>query len=93
MLVMLLYYQAIVFSLNCLQTITGSFFSAKHGCLKWILPVCIVLPIIRMWFSGLALAWLQKAASTLKVTQRYVKASSNIPKVLCVVLWMFIKPT
>ena len=51
--------------LPCLQTITGSFFSAKNGRLKWILPVCVVLPIIRMQFSGLALAWLHKAASTL----------------------------
>ena len=52
--------------LPCLQAITGSFFGAKHGCLKWILPVCVVLPIIRMWFSRLALAWLHKAANTLK---------------------------
>ena len=50
--------------LPCLQTITGSLFSAKHGRLKRILPVCVVLPVIRMRFSGLALAWLHKAAST-----------------------------
>ena len=53
--------------LPCLQAITGSFFGAKHGRLKRILPVCVVLPIIRMRFSGLTLAWLQKAASTLKL--------------------------
>ena len=50
----------------CLLTITGSFFGAKYGRLKRILPVCVLLTIIRMWFSGLALAWLHKAASTLK---------------------------
>jgi len=53
--------------LPCLQAITGSFIGTKHGRLKRILPVCVVLPIIRMRFSGLALAWLHKAASTLKV--------------------------
>ena len=50
----------------CLQAITGNSIGAKHGRLKRILPVCVVLPIIRMRFSGLALAWLHKAASTLK---------------------------
>jgi len=52
--------------LPCLLTITGSFFGAKYGHLKRILPVCILLSIICMQFSGLALAWLHKAASTLK---------------------------
>ena len=48
-------------------TITGSFFGAKYGRLKRILPVCILLSIICMQFSGLALAWLHKAASTLNI--------------------------
>jgi len=52
--------------LPCLQAITGSFFGAIHRRLKRILPVCVVLPIIHMRFSGLSFAWLQKAASTLK---------------------------
>ena len=50
---------------DCL-TITGSFFGAKYGRLKQKLPICILLPIICMRFSGLALAWLHKATSTLK---------------------------
>ena len=50
---------------DCL-TITGSFFGTKYGRLKQKLPICILLPIICMRFSGLALAWLHKAASTLK---------------------------
>jgi len=57
---------------NCffpyLLTITGSFFGAKYGRLKQILPVCILLSIIRMRFSGLALAWLHKATITLNST-------------------------
>ena len=53
--------------LPCLQALTGCFIGAKHGRLKRILPVCVVLPIIHMRFSGLALAWLHKAASTLNV--------------------------
>ena len=55
--------------LPCLLTITGSFFGAKHE-----LPVCVLLPIIRMQFSGQALAWLHKAASTLKKLL-FIKAS------------------
>ena len=54
---------------NFIYVFICSFFGAKHGCLKWILPVCILLPIIHMRYSGLALAWLHKAASTLNKSQ------------------------
>jgi len=58
-----------------LLTITSSFFGAKYGRLKRILPVCVLLSIIRMRFSGLALAWLHKAASTLNVYQGRIGSS------------------
>jgi len=61
--------------LPCLLTITGSFFGAKYGRLKRILPVCVLLSIIHMQFSGLALAWLHKAASTLNYS---LKNSKNL---------------
>ena len=62
----------------CVQAITGSLFGAIHGRLKRILPVCVVLPIICMQFSGLTIAWLQKAASALK--GNFLKSNGRITK-------------
>ena len=51
-----------------------------------------MLKITKMLFDSLKKLKLLKIVLNFKVTQQYVKVCLNMPKVLCVVLWMLIKP-